>query len=272
MKNILLFLALLSSLSVHSQTRYSENGIDYIVKKADNARDFWLSIYNNHPRNIEVDKKIRKKNGRMTDAFNSLKYMDGWRDYVSSRSVKSDDAQKLIASVEEMIKIENTFPAVKLFVVDGNTPNVVMSIDGTLMINSYWLEPDAKIEELIAICCHEASHYVIVHEIRDRLNAIEDEYKMYRDLSKDYYDVLWNLDVKQTYMYKIQTEEEADEVAFWFMEKNGIDPIHFINLLKRMESSEPVLSRAHGKVSNHQDMSKRIKSLEYLYKFKHKKK
>ena len=39
--------------------------------------------------------------------------------------------------------------------------------------------------------------------------------------------------------YMRETESEADETAFWFLEKNGIDPINLINFLKRLDSNIP---------------------------------
>lgn len=73
--------------------------------------------------------------------------------------------------------------------------------------------------------------------------------------------------------YMRDTEEEADEAAFWFMEKNGYDPINYINFWKRYYDSLPAYkkqaSKKKEKYSTHPDIPKRIKKLEWLYKKYH---
>ena len=68
--------------------------------------------------------------------------------------------------------------------------------------------------------------------------------------------------------YERETEEEADETAFWFLEKNGFDPIHLINLYKKIDAQTPsyLKQKKNEKYSNHPIMSNRIKNLEAMYK------
>lgn len=72
--------------------------------------------------------------------------------------------------------------------------------------------------------------------------------------------------------YMRETEEEADETAFWFLEKNGIDPVNYINFLKRIDENTPTYlkqSKRNEKYSDHPNMEKRIKYLDNLYKKYH---
>ncbi len=73
--------------------------------------------------------------------------------------------------------------------------------------------------------------------------------------------------------YMRETEAEADETAFWFLEKNGIDPIHLINLFKRLEERNPSNKNERKKTdkySSHPDLAYRIETLELMYKKYHK--
>ena len=63
---------------------------------------------------------------------------------------------------------------------------------------------------------------------------------------------------------------EADETAFWFLERNGVDPKHFINFLIKMNRRTPsYLKKIKTKYSSHPDISKRIQHLEKLYRKYH---
>ena len=80
-------------------------------------------------------------------------------------------------------------------------------------------------------------------------------------------------DVYTRLRYMRETEEEADETAFWFFDFIWIDPIHFINLLKRWDSETPEYlrqSKKDKKYSNHPDIPTRIQKLERLRKKYHK--
>ena len=69
-------------------------------------------------------------------------------------------------------------------------------------------------------------------------------------------------DVFTRLRYMRETEDEADETAFWFLEKNGIDPIHLINIFKKIDAQTPSYlkqQKKSEKYSDHSDMSKRIK-------------
>ena len=68
--------------------------------------------------------------------------------------------------------------------------------------------------------------------------------------------------------YMRETEEEADETAFWFMEKNGFDPKHYIGMLKKIDAETPASLRNaknNTKYSDHPDTPKRIQTMEKLY-------
>ena len=74
--------------------------------------------------------------------------------------------------------------------------------------------------------------------------------------------------------YMRETEDEADETAFWFLEKNGIDPIHLISFFKKLDAQTPSYlkqQKKNEKYSDHSDMANRIKRLEVLYKKFHNK-
>ncbi len=63
------------------------------------------------------------------------------------------------------------------------------------------------------------------------------------------------------------------ETAFWFLENIGIDPIHFINWLKRMDRETPDYLRKmkkDKKYSTHPDLPTRIKKIEKLREKYHK--
>ena len=80
-------------------------------------------------------------------------------------------------------------------------------------------------------------------------------------------------DVFTRLRYMRETEAEADETAFWFLEKNSIDPIHLINFLRRLEEENPSdikERKKNAKFSNHPDMVNRIETLELMYKKYHK--
>lgn len=75
-------------------------------------------------------------------------------------------------------------------------------------------------------------------------------------------------DVFTRLRYMRETEEEADEVAFWFLEKNGIDPICLISFFKRLDANTPSYLKSaknSTKYSSHPDMPKRIQNIEKLY-------
>lgn len=80
-------------------------------------------------------------------------------------------------------------------------------------------------------------------------------------------------DVYTRLRYMRETEEEADEAAFWFLENIGIDPIHYINLLKRWDRETPEYlrqSKKDKKYSTHPDMPTRIQKIEKLRNKYHK--
>lgn len=79
-------------------------------------------------------------------------------------------------------------------------------------------------------------------------------------------------DVFTRLRYMRETESEADETAFWFLEKNGIDPIYLINFFKKLDAKTPSYfkqQKNNSKYSDHPDMSKRIETLEVMYKKYH---
>lgn len=315
MKKILFLMLVFVSLSAHAQYRLGEPRIEEIVKNvsANNPKDFWMTLYNNHPHNIRIDKAIHKQKKSMVQVLNTLPDMTGYREYVAARAINSNEARNLIDTLNAITKIESTFPNVKFFVIEKKSPNASMSIDGTGIINSYWLEAGTNFDELVAICCHEAAHFVLSHIIRDKWNTVkaaktnavlaevgtglamatyaagqiyaasngvaqssEAQQQMYSNIAvagiNAYYDGILYAETRQSHKYSRDSETEADEVAFWFMEKNGIDPIHLINMFKRMESMQPEMTRAEGKISDHPSMKKRVSHLESLYRDFHKNK
>ena len=98
--------------------------------------------------------------------------------------------------------------------------------------------------------------------------------QMYNNITKAgvqaMYDGLWYAENRQKFGYERDSEAESDIIAFWFMEKNGVDPIHLINLFKKFETDSPELTREQRKTLNHPEWSKRVKVLEKLYKKHHK--
>ena len=85
------------------------------------------------------------------------------------------------------------------------------------------------------------------------------------------YEGEWYANYRQRFMYFRNSETEADEIAFWFMEKNGIDPIHLINLFKKLAAEPQIeLTKQMKKVMDHPEWDKRIKHIKKLYKKHHK--
>ena len=84
------------------------------------------------------------------------------------------------------------------------------------------------------------------------------------------YNGLWYAENRQKFSYERDSEVESDIIAFWFMEKNGVDPIHLINLFKRFEAEAPKLTKKQRKILNHPEWSERVKVIEKLYKKHHK--
>ena len=85
------------------------------------------------------------------------------------------------------------------------------------------------------------------------------------------YEGIWYANNRQKFTYSREHEAEADIIAFWFMEKNGIDPIHLIHVMEELEkiSPSPILTRTQRKVLNHPEISVRISYLKKLYKLHH---
>lgn len=316
MKRILFLMMLLVSLHVQAQydDEFAKTIRDVIKDVPENsAREFWLTLAKNHPQNIEVNKAIKEQKKSMVEALSTFSSLDGLRDVVSKRAINSSDAIELIHYIEEITKIGSAIPRIQFFVVEDNTPNAGIYRDGTCEINSYWIDSGTRIEELIAICCHEIAHFVLTHQIRDvwktvkaaKRNAAwaeigtglamgvyagsqmyaaqygvqqssEAQQQMYNNLAKAgmyaYYDGQWIAENRQKFKYRKESETEADETAFWFMEKNGIDPIHLINVFKRMEKDGVKLTKEQLKTDDHPEMSKRIKHIEKLYNKYHNKK
>lgn len=317
MKNILVALFVLFCIPVSAQFLSDAAIVEGIYKKIPNNDPcaFWMTLSQEHPQNIAIMKAIKNRKKSMVQAFNELNLQrpEYIRSYVSRRSINTPEAKELIKSIERIVNAERSFPAIKFFVVEDHTQNACMFYDGSCAINSYWLNSDAKIEELVALCCHETAHYALIHVIRDawkkvkaaKRNAIwaeigtglamgvyagsqmysaqygvaqsnEAQQQMYNNITaagiNAYNEGQWIAEFRQKFKYKRETETEADEVAFWFMEKNDIDPIHLINLFKKMGSDKVRLTREEKKTSEHPEMSKRIKHLEKMYKRYHNKK
>lgn len=100
----------------------------------------------------------------------------------------------------------------------------------------------------------------------------ESQQQMYNNLStagmRIREEIGLRTDIFTRLRYMRETEEEADETAFWFLEKNGIDPINYINFWKRYDASIPYSLKAANnktKYSDHPDNAKRIQNLENLY-------
>lgn len=88
-------------------------------------------------------------------------------------------------------------------------------------------------------------------------------------------DVTARTNVFTRLRYMRDTEEEADEVAFWFLEKTNQDPMNYINMLRKMDAAVPAelkKVKVKTKYSSHPDTPKRIEKLEKLYKKYHLKK
>ena len=102
----------------------------------------------------------------------------------------------------------------------------------------------------------------------------EAQQQMYSNIAKagaqSMYEGLWYAENRQKFAYERDSEVESDIIAFWFMEKNGIDPIYLINLFKRLEVDAPEYTKEQLKTKDHPDFSKRINVLEKLYKKHHK--
>lgn len=319
-KILLVQFALLALLAFPVQAQpYDTNSIEYVIKKVPNndPKEFWMTLYYNHPQNIAMRRAIDKNKASIVQTINSFPRKENIRKYLEfemeQEAINSDKANELIAKLKEITQVDNSFTDIKFYVAPGNAPNACMYMDGTCVINSYWIDSDTKIEELVAICCHEIAHYALSHVIRNawskskaaKRNAVWAEIgtgvamgayaasqmysaqygvsqsnsaqqQMYENLAKAganaYYEGQWIAEFRQKYKYKRESETEADEVAFWFMEKNGIDPIHLINVFKRLEMYSPTLMKEARKTADHPEMKKRVKHLEAMYKIHHKKK
>lgn len=97
----------------------------------------------------------------------------------------------------------------------------------------------------------------------------EQQQEMYNDylnlgiLTMDY--GYWYAYNRQKFTYSRRNEIEADVIAFWFMEKNGMDPMNFIKVLRKLPPDTPYLSREQRKVADHPARDERVEILEDLY-------
>jgi len=315
MKKVLCLLFLIVSLSVFAQSESEANTLEHLMRKVpdNDPVSFWIAL-NKHPQYIAVEKALKNKTKSMMEAQSNLPNIDRFRvefrKALSEVALQDEKVRELINRIEDITKLGSISPYIKFYVVPDNTPQAVMSIDGTCRINSYWLNPGIKSEELVGICCHEAAHYLLFHHLRDvwkkvkaaKRNAFWAEFgtvftavayagsqinaaqygvaqssqaqqQMYNSIQNAgiiaYNKGQWYAENRQKWLYMRETETEADVVAFWFMEKNGIDPKHFINVLRKLAPYEPKLTKQQKKVSNHPELSERIKLLEKLYKKHH---
>ncbi len=312
MKQLLLLLLVTLSGPVFAQYSDEISTIEKLVRDVPNndPKAFWMAL-KNHPQLNEAKKAISKKKKSMVETLNSMPDVSNVRNVVRKLAIYTEETRALIDRMDDITKLESTFPRIKMYVVPDNTPNARMALEGTCMINSYWLNPDVKTEELVGVCCHEAAHYLLMHQVRDlwkkikaakrnafwaelgtglaagayaysQINAAQNgvaqsyqaQQQMYNNIAQAgvnaYNEGQWYAENRQKWLYMRQTETEADVVAFWFMEKNGIDPIHLINAFKKMEPYEPVLTKEQKKELDHPELSKRIRLLEKLYRKYHK--
>ena len=101
----------------------------------------------------------------------------------------------------------------------------------------------------------------------------QEQQQMYSNIAKvgvqSMYEGLWYAENRQKFGYERASEAESDIIAFWFMEKNGIDPACIIRLFKKFESESPKYTKQQRKTLNHPEWSERVKTLEKLYKNHH---
>ena len=313
MKKSLVFLMISFTLTSFAQYDNLAYDIEKIVKNVpdNDPVGFWKALKSNHPQNEEMRNALKNNKKSLIDALSSLPSIKGIRNYVENKSITNNKANGLIKILEDVTKIGDAYPDVKLFVVNDDSPNAGMYPDGTCEINSYWLSNNACMEELVAISCHEIGHFIMQHRIRDTWKTVkaanrnqiwaqigtgiamgayagsqiyaaqngvaqsnQAQQQMYGNIVKAgvqaSYEGLWYAENRQKFGYERESEAESDIIAFWFMEKNGIDPIYIIKLYKKFEEDSPKYTKEQRKILSHPEWIKRVKVLEKLYKKHHK--
>ncbi|MFN3582180.1 MAG: M48 family metallopeptidase [Pseudomonas sp.] len=120
-------------------------------------------------------------------------------------------------------------------------------------------------DELVAILAHEVGHVVHRHSLRSVIQSslalwlmfsISGDLSSASDLATGLPALIANLS------YSRAMEREADEFALAFMREQGLAPVHFANIMRRLDSEAPEGGSATDFLSTHPPTRERIRAFE----------
>ena len=306
-KLLLLMLFVCVSIIVYGQGTVTKLAKNY---DSNNPSYFWYRLWEEHPQIKAMKQAIDARKPAMVIAANEIGTFS-IRNEARKEASKSNKYVNIVERLYYITGIRERFGNVEFFIVNNNEENASMYPDGTCIVYSGLIDnsSDEEIVAIIAheIAHYVLSHSIndswrTAKAVRrnqtwanigtglamgvyagsqiysaqygvSQSNAAQQQ--MYNNIAaageRIRNEIGLSTNVYTRLRYMRETEEEADETAFWFLEKNGIDPQNLINVFKRLDRNTPAyLKKAKKtKYSSHPDMTKRIQNIENLYKKYH---
>ena len=149
-------------------------------------------------------------------------------------------------------------------------PNAFALPNGTIIFTDEIVQLAKHDDELVAVLSHEIGHVVYRHGLR---TVIQDSLLAFALLTitgdaVGSSELFLGLPVLLTQLaYSRTFEREADKYALNYLKNHDIPPIHFANLMRRMEKSDPVNSKGTDSnwsdyLSSHPMTAERIRPFE----------
>ncbi|BFM17269.1 M48 family metallopeptidase [Maricurvus nonylphenolicus] len=161
--------------------------------------------------------------------------------FMKPSTLDEDVKQRLAESFAPVLAAHPGEPLRVLFRDGGRVgANAFALPDGTMIFTDQMVQLAKNDDELIAVLAHEIGHVVHHHGMR---LAIQDSILAFLlvaitgDISTTS-ELLVALPLILTQMsYSRDFERESDDYALAYMKANNIEPIHFVNLMTRLEAS-----------------------------------
>lgn len=313
MKKILFLILVFVSLSANAQ--YDKGVVTSIVKKYPENKPalFWWQLNKDHPQVKAMRKAIDKNKTAMIMAQNEIGDLSWVRPNAYEKSTKSEKTDSVINRltgikdafpnvsffvVEDQDTNAYMYPEGTCIINSGlmDAADNVQEIIGILAheishyilshaLNDIWRTAKAvkrnqtlaEIGTGLAMATYAGSQMYSAQYGVQQSDAAQQQ--MYSNLANAGLGIREEIGLRTNTITRLRymrdTEEEADEVAFWFLEKNNCDPMNYINMLRKMDAAVPAeLKKVKNKTkySTHPDMPKRIEKLEKMYKMYHKNK
>lgn len=161
--------------------------------------------------------------------------------FMEPTTLDENTRQRLMESFAPVLAAHPDLPLRVLFRDGGRVgANAFALPDGTMIFTDQMVHLAKHDEELIAVLAHEIGHVVHHHGMR---LAIQDSILAFLliaitgDISTTS-ELLVALPLILTQMaYSRDFERQSDDYALAYMKANGIEPVHFVNLMTRLEAS-----------------------------------